>query len=101
MIVYQKTESVLNSLIGLIKIKVFKGKKNIVQIKNEIALDIDLCNSCKLCVLVCAKKAIIDNGKSVCINKDLCIHCYDCERCCPKNAILIKRSEISANFKNN
>lgn len=50
-------------------------------------LDIDVCNGCGICYMLCPDSSIIREGKKYRIDYDYCKGCGICAEECPKEAI--------------
>ncbi|HBX51804.1 MAG: ferredoxin [Bacteroidetes bacterium RIFOXYA12_FULL_35_11] len=61
--------------------------KNVVTLK----LDVEKCNGCKMCMIVCPHNVfIVEERKAIILNKDLCMECGACAKNCAQEAISVK-----------
>lgn len=56
-----------------------------------LELDIEKCNGCRMCLIVCPHSVFESQNKKVVIrDKDLCMECGACAKNCPEGAITVK-----------
>ncbi|MFQ6137380.1 MAG: 4Fe-4S binding protein [Candidatus Hydrothermarchaeales archaeon] len=67
----------------------------------EIAVDLDKCQGCGLCVEVCPSEAIVfpkpevgETADKLVIDDEICIYCDACVNVCPVDAIEVKRKRV-------
>ena len=60
--------------------------QNVVSLK----LDVDKCNGCRMCVIVCPQAVFtVENRKAVIIDKDSCMECGACALNCAEDALTV------------
>ncbi len=56
-----------------------------------LELDVDKCNGCKLCVVVCPHAVfLVENKKAAIIDRDACMECGACAQNCESGAIAVE-----------
>jgi NAD-dependent dihydropyrimidine dehydrogenase PreA subunit len=56
-----------------------------------LKLDIDKCNGCTMCTMVCPQGVFSMINKRACIiNRDSCMECGACARNCPRGALSVR-----------
>ncbi len=66
-----------------------------------IAIDMDKCTLCGLCIIQCSNnKIILENNRITITNSQTCIGCGHCYAICPQSAILPENREIPEPVKN-
>jgi NAD-dependent dihydropyrimidine dehydrogenase PreA subunit len=56
-----------------------------------LELDIEKCNGCRMCMIVCPHPVFeMENKKAVIRRRDLCMECGACAKNCPEGAITVK-----------
>lgn len=65
----------------------------LVYLKNVVTLQLDLekCNGCMMCIIVCPHEVFqLKNKKVFITNKDQCMECGACAKNCPEGAISVR-----------
>jgi len=56
-----------------------------------LELDIEKCNGCRMCMMVCPHAVFeMENKRAVIRNKDFCMECGACAKNCQPGAIIVK-----------